>query len=64
MTARLKLKPGQNGMKKLLDKYGEALVCVRYRYDEASGTRVKTVELVAKTRPSRALLVPAKLWSK
>jgi hypothetical protein len=46
MTTRLKLKPGQKGTKKLLDKYGEALVCVSYRYDEASGTRVKTVELV------------------
>ncbi|MDP2157873.1 MAG: hypothetical protein Q8K68_09225 [Nitrospirota bacterium] len=46
MTARLKLKPGQKGTKKLLAQYGDALVCVRYRYDEASRTRIKTVELV------------------
>ena len=46
MTARLKLKPGQNGTKKLLAEHGEALVCVRYRYDEASCTRIKTIELI------------------
>lgn len=46
MTARLKLKPGQKGTKKLVAQHGEALVCVRYRYDEASRTRIKTVELV------------------
>ena len=39
MEARLKLKPGQNGTKRLVEKYGDALVCVRYRYDEASRTR-------------------------
>lgn len=33
MQARLKLKPGQNGTKKHLARYGERLVCVRYRYD-------------------------------
>lgn len=46
MTTRLKLKPGQKGTKKLLVEHGDALVCVRYRYDEASGTRIKTVELI------------------
>jgi len=30
----------------LIKKYGDALVCVRYRYDEASHTRIKTVELI------------------
>lgn len=46
MIARLKLKPGQKGTKKLHAQHGDALVCVRYRYDEASGTRVKTMELI------------------
>jgi hypothetical protein len=46
LTARLKLKPGQKGTKRLLAVYGDALVCVRYRYDEASRTRIKTIELV------------------
>lgn len=44
LTTRLKLKPGQKGTKKLLAEHGDALVCVRYRYDEASRTRTKTVE--------------------
>jgi hypothetical protein len=34
MITRLKLKPGQKGTKKLLAEHGEALVCVRYRYDK------------------------------
>ena len=46
MITRLKLKPGQKGTKKLHAEHGEALVCVRYRYDEASGTRIKTIELI------------------
>lgn len=46
MITRLKLKPGQKGTRKLLGQYGDALVCVRYRYDKASYTRVKTVELI------------------
>ena len=46
MEARLKLKPGQNGTKKLLARDGERLVCVRYRYDEARSLRFTTVELI------------------
>ena len=43
MRARLKLLPGQKGTKALVRKYGESLFCVRYRYDEATGTRIKIV---------------------
>jgi hypothetical protein len=46
MEARLKLKPGQNGTKKLLARFGERLVCVRYRYDESRALRFTTVELI------------------
>lgn len=35
MQARKKLKPGQDGTKSLVRQYGEQLICVRYRYDEA-----------------------------
>lgn len=46
MPVRLNLRPGQNGTKKLVDKYGDRLVSVRYRYDEQNGRRYKTVELI------------------
>ncbi len=46
MKTRLNLKPGQRGTKKLTNLYGDQLVCVRYRYDEKTGTRYKTVELI------------------
>ena len=39
-------RPGQRGTQKLVARYGERLVCVRYRYDAASGMRYKTVELI------------------
>lgn len=31
METRLSLAPGQNGTRKLRARYGERLVCVRYR---------------------------------
>ena len=46
MKTRLTLKPGQHGTKSLVKKYGDALVCVRFRYDPETGQRLKTVELV------------------
>lgn len=46
MKTRLILKPGQRGTKRLTEKYGDNLVCVRFRYDAVSKQRLKTVELV------------------
>ena len=46
MQTRLSLKPGQNGTKKWVEKYGDKLVAVRYRYDEKKKKRYKTVELI------------------
>jgi len=46
MKARLTLKPGLKGTKKLTEQYGERLVRVRYRYDEKRKKRLKTVELI------------------
>ena len=51
MITKLKLKPGQRGTKKLAEEYGNTLVCVRYRYDEKSGMRFKTVELIVESKP-------------
>jgi hypothetical protein len=46
MKTRLVLKPGQRGTKRLLKQYGDALVCVRFRYDAKLKQRLKTVELI------------------
>jgi hypothetical protein len=46
LRTRLILKPGQDGTKKLVEMHGDRLVCVRYRYDAASGKRYKTIELI------------------
>ena len=51
MKSRLNLKPGQKGTKKLVEKYGKALLYVRYRYDEQRGVRLKTVEIVVEEKP-------------
>ncbi len=40
------LKPGQNGTKRLTEKYGERLLCVRYKYDKTNQKRYLTVELI------------------
>ena len=29
-----------------VEQYGESLLCVRYRYDETRGIRLKTVEII------------------
>lgn len=50
MKTRLKLLPGQRGTKKLVEQYGDALICVRYRYDEQRQVRVKTVELAVESK--------------
>jgi hypothetical protein len=51
METRLTLRPGQSGTKKLLARYGERLVRVRYLYDDATGRRLKTVELIVESIP-------------
>ena len=53
METRLTLRPGMPGTKRLVARYGERLVCVRYLYDEARNRRLKTVELVIEEAPWR-----------
>jgi len=50
MKTILILKPGQKGKKKLVAKYGQRLLCVRYRCDEILKKRFRTVEIVADER--------------
>lgn len=51
MDTKLTLKPGKRGTKKLVRKYGDRLICVRYRYDDKKKMRYKTVELIIDARP-------------
>ncbi|OGA68712.1 MAG: hypothetical protein A3G81_00590 [Betaproteobacteria bacterium RIFCSPLOWO2_12_FULL_65_14] len=53
METRLTLRPGQHGTKKLVERFGERLLRVRYLYDAASGRRLKTVELIVASVPWR-----------
>jgi len=50
MKTHTHLKPGQKGTKRLVEKFGDSLLCVRYRYDERRGIRLKTVEIVVEER--------------
>ena len=50
MKARLTLKPGSKGAKKLTEQYGESLLYVRYRYDEKRKKRFKTVEIIVEEK--------------
>lgn len=59
-TATKRLVPGAPGTKRLLQRFGEALLCVRYRTDPESGRRFTTVELIVEERsgpPAREVWV-------
>ena len=51
MKANTHLKPGQKGTKRLLEQYGDKLLCVRYRYDKKRQVRIKTVEIIVSETP-------------
>jgi hypothetical protein len=51
MKTLRKLQPGQPGTKRFVEKYGEGLICVRYRYDSTNMKRITTVELIAEVTP-------------
>ncbi len=51
MKSHCHLKPGQKGTKRLVEQYGESLLCVRYRYDENRRVRLKTVEIIVEEKP-------------
>ena len=46
MEIRTVRRPGDKGTQRLMQEYGERLVCIRYRYDPARKKRFKTVELI------------------
>ncbi|RLT96368.1 hypothetical protein [Ketobacter sp.] len=45
------LRPGDSGTKKLTERYGDRLICVRYRKDEAKKRRYTTIELIVDEGP-------------
>jgi len=51
METRATLRPGQKGTRKLVERYGERLVCVRYLYDAKASRQYKTVELIVSSVP-------------
>ncbi len=50
MKINRKLKPGQKGTKKLLEKYGDNLLSVRYIYDSEKQVMMKTIELLVEKK--------------
>jgi hypothetical protein len=46
MKAKSTLRPGDRGTKRLVERFGEALARVRYRYDEARRKSIKTAEII------------------
>jgi hypothetical protein len=51
IRTRLTLRPGQNGTKRLMAKYGDRLIAVRYHYDAEHRRRLKTVEIIEDAVP-------------
>jgi hypothetical protein len=49
LQVRRTLRPGDPGTHKLVERFGEHLVCVRYRYEPDTRIRMTTVELVVDT---------------
>ena len=48
------MQPGEAGTHQLLNRFGERLVCVRYRKDNRLNKRYTTVELIVAERPYRS----------
>jgi hypothetical protein len=51
-TVLKRLPPGAGGTRRLQQRYGTELVCVRYRESADGSTRFTTVELVVERRPA------------
>jgi len=51
MEARVTLRSGQRGTKKLVQRFGDRLICVRYRYDGSQRKRFTTVEIIVEEAP-------------
>ena len=45
------LQAGKPGTEKWVKKYGDSLICVRYKYDPINSRKLKTVELLVEDEP-------------
>lgn len=52
-SAIKRLLPGALGTKRLLERFGDTLLCVRYRHDPLLNRRLTTVELIVEERPAK-----------
>ena len=52
------------GTKRLLEKFGEQLVCVRYRIDRLNQKRFTTVELIVDEKPYFSRTSALRVWVK
>ena len=50
MRVRQTLRPGQRGTRRFVEKFGDRLVCVRYREAPGGQRRITTVEVVVDDR--------------
>jgi hypothetical protein len=50
MKTQTHLKPGQKGTRRLVEQFGDSLLCVRYRYDAIRGVRLKTAEIIVEEK--------------
>jgi hypothetical protein len=67
LDVRKTLRPGERGTRKLLGIYGNDLVSVSFRHDQAAGVRLKTAEIVvarAKLRRPKAMPSSALVYAK
>jgi len=66
MKTRLTLRAGHAGTKRLTDIYGDSLLYIRYRYNEETRERLKTIELIierSKWEPPEPRFQPATVVS-
>jgi hypothetical protein len=55
MKAHKHLKPGENGTLGLVERFGNTLLCVRYRYDAIRDIRIKTAEIIVDEKPGKGV---------
>jgi len=58
MEVEKTLRPGSDGTRRYVERFGNRLVCVRHRVDRQQGLRYTTVELIVDHRPCNARRKP------